>query len=186
MSGLFGIGGSKAKTDRKYELASMGELQNLFGAESKAGQGLLDTGTADVGKSKDYWSALMSGDPTKMSAVLAPQISTLKKQSGQAIGNIQQFGDRSGGNSGAVVAQNSEALSSIQNLFDMLGPMAAEQFTKLAGFEVGSGESLLGMAGNSAATTGEIAQNARLNGDQKAQNDQQGAILSTLGSIFGL
>jgi hypothetical protein len=185
MAELFGIGGSAAKTDRKYQLQSWGELNDMFGAEKKRGLSTLDTGLADTGKAKDYWSALMSGDPTKMSAVLAPQISTIKKQSGQQIAGLNQFSGRSGGTAAAVQQANTEALSSIQNLFDMLGPTAAEEFTKLAGFETETGRGLLEDASASAAEVGQQAGASRP-GDQQMQQQQQQAIIQGIGSLLAL
>ncbi len=185
MAGLFGIGGSAAKTDRKQQLQSWGDLHNLFTGESKTGGQQIKTGIADVGKAKDYWGALMSGDPTTMSKVLAPQISTIQGQSGQAVRGLQQFAGRSGGTSGAVEAINAEAASAVQNLFDLLGPSAAEEFGKLAGFEVGTGEELLGQAAAATGEAGAQASGARP-GDAANQNAQQSAVITSLATLMGL
>lgn len=185
MSGLFGIGGSSAKTDRNFQLKSWGDLNSLFGSESKTGKQELSTGIGDINQAKGYWQSIMSGDPTAMSKALAPQISAIKGQSGQNIRGLQQFAGRSGGTSSAVQAQNVEAQSAIQNLFDLLGPEAAQEFGKLAGFEVGTGEELLGQAGSAASTVGSQASGARP-GDQSMQNDQQGAVITSLATLMGL
>ena len=185
MAGLFGIGGSSAKTDRKFQLKSWGDLQNLFNATSKAGSTELKAGIGDVNKSKDYWSALMSGDPTKMSQVLAPQISTLRAQAGQNIMGLEQFSGRSGGTSSAVQAENVEAGRAIQNLFDMLGPEAAQEFSKLSEFEVGAGESLLSTSGSAASEIGQQAGSARP-GDQQMQQQQQQAVIQAIAALAGL
>ena len=185
MAGLFGIGGSSAKTDRKFQLQSWGDLQNLFNSESKQGQATLSSGLGGVGKAKDYWSALMSGDPTKMSQALAPQISAIKGQSGQAIRGLEQFSGRSGGTSAAVQSQNAQAQSAIQNLFDMLGPEAAQEFGNLSEFETGAGAGLLGQAAGAAGEVGAQAGGARP-GDQQLQQSQQSSVLTGLATLFGL
>lgn len=185
MAGLFGIGGSAAKTDRKYQLTSWDDLQGLFTTGATQGRKQLKTGEAGVQKAQDYWSKLMSGDPAALSQVLAPQIGTIKGQVGQNIAGIQQFQGRSGGSSAAVQAQNVEAQRSIQQLFDLLGPMAAEEFGNLAEFQVGTGENLLGLAGTSAAEMGAQASGARQL-DVPVQQAQQGAVFEGLGSLLGL
>lgn len=185
MAGLFGIGGSSAKTDRKFQLQSWGQLNDLFNTESKTGKSTLDTGLKDINKAKDYWGALMSGDPTKMSQALAPQISAIKGMSGQNIRGLEQFSGRSGGTSAAVQAQNVEAQSAIQNLFDLLGPEAAKEFGSLAGFEVGAGEGLLSGAAGAASEVGAQATNTRP-GDQQLQQSQQSSVLTGLATLFGL
>lgn len=185
MGGLFGIGGSAAKTDRKQQINSWGALQNLAGTETRAGGRELLAGEGGVNKAKDYWSALMSGDPTAMSKVLAPQISAIKGQSGQNIRGLQQFSGRSGGTSGAVQAENVEAMSAIQNLFDMLGPMAAEEFGKLSEFQTEAGSGLLGMAGENEATIGSQATGSRQT-TVPQQQGQQAAVLQALGALAGL
>jgi hypothetical protein len=185
MGGLFGIGGSAAKTDRKQQLQSWGELQGLFGTANKAGKQELSTGIGDVNKAKDYWGAIMSGDPTAMSKALAPQISAIQGQSGQAVRGLQQFSGRSGGTSGAVEATNAEAASAVQNLFDLLGPMAAQEFQQLAQGEVSTGENLLGIAGSSAAEVGAQASGARQI-DVPVQQAQQSAVIQSIGALMGL
>lgn len=181
MSGIFGIGGSSNKTDRKFQLQSWGDLQNLFGEANKRGTSTFDTGTGDVGKARDYWTALMSGDPTKMSQALAPQISAIKGQSGQAIRGLEQFSGRSGGTSAAVQAQNFEAQSAIQNLFDMMGPMSAQELEKLGISEQGMGAGLLSTAGSAASEIGSQAgQDRTAQGNSQMQTGQAIAQMAML------
>lgn len=185
MAGLFGIGGSSAKTDRNFQLQSWGDLSNLFNTQNQAGTSLLNSGTTGLGQASNYWQALMSGDPTKMSQVLAPQISAIKGQTGQNIAGIQQFQGRSGSTAGAVEAENVSAQTAIQNLFDMLGPEAAQQFTQLSEFETGAGSGLLSEAGSTAGTLGSEAGGARTT-DQQMQQQQQAAVMEALVSLAGI
>lgn len=185
MGGLFGIGGSSAKTDRKMQLQSWGDLMNLFGNESRAGGREYAQGTKTLQGASDFWKAIMSGDPSKISSLLAPQISQIRGQAGQNIAGLEQFSGRSGGTSGAVQAENVEAARAVQNLMDLLLPEAVQQETGIGEFQTGAGLDLLGMASANAAEVGSQASSARP-GDQALQQSQQASVLETLGTLVGL
>ena len=70
-------------------------------------------------------------------------------------------------------------------LFDLLGPMAAQEFGQLAGFEVGTGEELLGQAGAAAGEVGAQAGGSRQT-TVPQQQQQQAAVIQAIGSLAGL
>jgi hypothetical protein len=183
MAGLFGVGGSAAKTDRKFQLQSWGDLANIFGQQQQQGAQLSQAGGKNLGTGANYWNAILSGDPTKMSAALAPQISAIKGQTGQNIAGLQQFSGRSGGTNAAVQNETVSAQTAIQNLFDLLGPEAAQQLTQIGEFQTSAGltaeEGAAGTAGELASATGSARP-----GDQAQQQAQQAAVMEGLTSLF--
>lgn len=185
MAGLFGIGGAAAKTDRKYQLDSWQKLQGLFGPAAKAGQAQTAEGAGGLTKSRNYFEALMSGDPSKVSAVLAPQVSTIQQQVGQGVATTGQFAGRSGGTAAQTQQMGFEAQRAVQNLFDLLGPEAAKEVAAIGGTQEGLGIGLQDLAAGTASTVGAQATQARP-GDVAQQQAQQGAILQALGALAGL
>lgn len=185
MAGLFGVGGAAAKTDRKQQLNSWGELTSLFNFGSNQGKEQVKTGASGLKTAGDYFKALQSGDRAKMSSVLAPQISTIQGQTAQQRSTASQFGDRSGGTNASIQASENQATAAIQSMFELLGPDAAKEFASISGAEESAGLGLLGEAGSAASTTGAQATNARP-GDQAMQSEQQTAIIQALGALAGL
>lgn len=185
MGGLFGIGGSSAKTDRKFQLSSWGALQSLVDPLTKEGRAETTEGAKNLSSSGNYFAALMSGDPAKMSKVLAPQISGIKSQVGQQVGTINQFSGRSGGTAAAVQQEGVEAQRAIQNLFDLLGPEAAGELAKIGGMQESLGLNETSIGANAAAEVGSQASGSR-SGDLAQQNAEQSGILDAGLALFGL
>jgi hypothetical protein len=183
MAGLFGIGGSAAKTDRKYQLQSWGELSSLFGPAAKAGQKQTAEGAEGLTKSRNYFEALMSGDPAKMSAVLAPQISTLQQQTGRGVNTLGQFAGRSGGTAAQAQELGIEAQRSIQNLFDLLGPEAAKEVASISGAQESMGMGLTDIAASAAGEVGAQASGSRQQ-TVPQQQQQQAAIMEALAALI--
>lgn len=185
MAGLFGIGGSGAKTDRKFQLQSWGDLQSLVGPAATKGETQTKEGIGGLSKARNYFEAIASGDPAKMNAVLAPQISAIKGQTGQAVNTLNQFSGRSGGTASAAQQLSIEASRSIQNLFDILGPEAMKEVSQISGTQEALGQGLTDIAASAAGEMGAQA-SGDITGARQRQDAQQGAILEGLGSLFGL
>ena len=185
MAGLFGIGGSAAKTDRSQQLQSWGDLNQLFNQQSQFGFGQEQAGAQGLGASSNYFSALMSGDPAKMSAALAPQISTIQGQASQNINTLGQFTGRSGGTASAQVAAETEAGTAVQNLFDLLGPEAATELAAISGTQESLGQAAVGLGESAASTAGAQASNARQT-DVPVQQAQQAAVMEAIASLAGM
>jgi hypothetical protein len=142
-------------------------------------------GAAGLDQAGNYFSAIASGDPAKMSAVLAPQISTIEGQTSQKVNTLGEFTGRSGGTASAQVSAETEAGTAVQNLFDLLGPEAMKEVAAIGGTQAALGESAVGMAESAAATAGSEAGNARP-GDVAQQQAQQAAVMQALASLAGL
>jgi hypothetical protein len=186
MAGLFGVGGSAAKTDRKQQLTSWGDLQQLFNFGSKTGKQQTTEGGSGLSDSLNYFKSLMSGNPTKMSQVLAPQISTIQGQAAQTRSTASAFGNRSGGTNATTQATENAATQSIQQLFELLGPDAAKEVATIGAGEEGLGQGLLNLAGNSEATVGGQASASRTQTDEPLQQSQQAAVMQGITTLLGL
>lgn len=185
MAGLFGIGGSAAKTDRKQQLQSWGELQSLFGPAASLGQSQAQAGAANLGTASNYFNAILSGDPTKMSQALAPQISAIQNQTSQGVNTLNQFGSRSGGTAAAVSQEGIAAQQAVQNLFDLLGPEAAAEVANIGGTQESLGTGQEQLAAGVAGTVGAQAGGARQL-DVPVQQAQQEAVIQSIASLAGL
>ena len=183
MGGLFGIGGSAAKTDRKFQLRSWGDLQNLFTSTSAAGGMQTAKAGAGLDTARNYFEAIASGDPAKMNAVLAPQINTIKQQTAANVNTLGQFSGRSGGTAAQATQMGSDATIAIQNLFDLLGPEAAKEVAGISALQGNLGLGELGIAESAAGTVGGQSTNARQT-DVPVQQAQQAAVMDILAGIF--
>jgi Sec-independent protein translocase protein TatA len=185
MAGLFGIGGSAAKTDRSQQLTSWNDLQSLFNTGSRVGTNQISQGSKGLSDALGYFKKLMSGDRSQMASVLAPQISTISGQATQAKQNASTFGNRSGGTNAAIQASETSATQAVQQLFEMLGPEAAQAVASISGTIEGAGQNLLDLAGNSAAEVGKQSSDSRQT-DVATQQAQQQAIIQGLVSLAGM
>lgn len=112
-------------------------LASLFGGQNKTlNQGINNLGSlanfsTGVGEgatnaANNFYQGILSGDPSKISAVLAPAIKAQSQQIQQQKQNIGQFGNRSGGNTGAATALDSSGRGNITSLIGSLLPQAAQ------------------------------------------------------------
>jgi hypothetical protein len=103
-------------------------------------------GEGDIAASSNFMNEILSGDPTKVSQVLAPQISALKTSTQQDQKTRSMNGDRSGGTAAANAASTDKVHSDIANLVAQLTGSSASSLGSM-------GTSLLGagMAGDQAA-----------------------------------
>ncbi len=124
---MFGIGvGPSGQEETQY-----GNLTSASGFATGQGEG-------DISASDQFMRAILSGDATKTSQALAPQIGAAKKSAQQDIATRTQMGSRSGGNAAANASTGDKVHSDITS---MIG-----QLTGGAASELGSrGSSLLGM-----------------------------------------
>lgn len=93
------------------------------GYASNLGQNLLNQGT-------DFMSSILSGDPTKVSQVLAPQITGIKDRAQQQKNQIAEFGNRSGGMNSAASGIDTDVNRQIT---DLVGTLTGNAATNLEG-----------------------------------------------------
>lgn len=128
-------------------------LQQTGSNTFQSGQGILGSalpGFAQASQTAqpaaDYWSAILSGDPQKVSAAIAPSASAINNQYAAAQRGIQTTSPRGGFSAGLTAALPFERAGQVGNLAAGLQPMAAQQLPQIAGLQ-GSLASSLGQLG---------------------------------------
>ena len=95
------------------EYGATNALTSESGFAGSVGEGLLS-------QSSSLMSALLSGDPGKISQMLAPQISAVSKQANQKTQTNAEFGSRSGGTNASNQNTMDTARSTVNDLVSNL------------------------------------------------------------------
>jgi hypothetical protein len=122
-----------------------------------------NTGQNDTTAASNYYSNILSGNPTQIAESLAPEISANSQQAQQQKQTLGQFGGRSGGNTATANNIDTQSRANITNL------IGGEQ-NKAASAEAGLGTTETGQA------AGDINSQANLS---------QEALMNAMKSIFG-
>jgi len=131
---FFGIGMGPSGAE-KQQYGIMSNLEN-FG---------ISRGEKDITQAQDFWSAILSGDPSQISKVLGPEISAVNKQTQEAKKTASEFGNRGGGTNAAMQTLDDKSVAAVRSMISNLTGSAA-------GALGSGGAGLLGM-GESAGTT---------------------------------
>lgn len=122
--------GPSAQENQNY-----GDLSNATGFATNLGE-------KDLQKSSDFMGSILSGDPTKIATVLAPQIGTATTSANQQNKTLAEFGNRGGGTAATTAATNDKLHASIT---DMIASMTGTAASSLG--SQGSGLLNSGMSG---------------------------------------
>ena len=120
-------------------------------------------GEKNLGESSKFWSGILSGDSSKVSQTLAPQIGQAKTSAQQETKTRSEFGNRSGGTAASNAATIDKTHSDITSLIGNLTGKAADSLSS-------SGSSLLSQGQSAYGQQADLSQ-------KQMQNWQQ--------SIFG-
>ena len=141
VSGIFDLlGGDPAAKEE-------GQLGDLAGFESNLGE-------KNAGEASDYYGDILSGDPSKIAEVLAPEIKAGQEQVQQQAETDANFGNRGGGTNASTQAARSDERGNIINLIGGLQQGAA-------GAEAGIGENMLGQSSTNIGNEANLAINRR-------------------------
>lgn len=89
---------------------------------------LSNTGTKDIATSSNFMNQLLSGNSSQVSTLLAPQIGGIQKRNQQTKEQLGQFGGRSGGTTGAMLASDDDVHAQIN---DMVAKLTGAAVTNL-------------------------------------------------------
>lgn len=103
------------------------------------------TGTSDVAASSNFKKGLLSGDWSKISTLLAPQISAIQRRSQQQKQQLGQFGGRSGGTTAAIYKAGDDVNSEVNDLVSGLTGKAADSLGSEGAGLLSEGETALDM-----------------------------------------
>jgi hypothetical protein len=180
MAGLFGIGGSAAKTDRTQQLGNWGTLSNLTQTNTNIGTSNVGAGTGNVNSGTNYFQSLLSNKPGAVAQAVAPQVSAITGQAQQQRQQASEFGNRSGGTNAGQQAVTSQTSGEIGNLINSLIPGAASNLEQTGLSQEQLGLTSLSQAGTNAGTLGSLIGGAR-ELDVSQANMEGAGIASLLG-----
>jgi hypothetical protein len=104
------------------------ELSALISEFGQIGKYQTGQGQKYTNKAGDFYSDIISGDPTKQMRVMAPAIDAAKKSSSQDIKTATMFGPRSGG----TAAKNASSSDTIHGyIADLIGQLTGSAATNL-------------------------------------------------------
>ena len=128
--GFFGIGQGSSGAERQ-QYAQMSNLEN-FG---------ISRGEKDITQAQDFWSAILSGDPTQISKVLGPEISAVNKQTQEAKKTASEFANRGGGTNAAMQTLDDKSVAAVRSMISNLTGSAAGALGSGGAGLLGLGES---------------------------------------------
>lgn len=150
------------------------QLQGGGGSAAASGAGAFAGGTSALQNPINYYSQLLSGDPTATAAAIAPTTSGIMQQYDTAYKNLTDNTARGGQRSGAIANNQTAEAGAVSNALTQVQPAAAQGLgnlgTSLAGLgvsEQGVGnqglsqvlQGLLGMRGQDVGYTENQQQN---------------------------
>jgi len=142
--GFFGIGQGPSGAEKQQ----YGEMSNL-------GRFGIATGERDITQAEDFWSKILSGDPTQISKVLGPQISAINKQTQQQKKTAEEFGTRGGGTNAFMQTLDDQSLAAVRGMISNLTGAGAGQLGALGQGLLSTGGSATGEAFGEAQTIQE-------------------------------
>jgi len=131
-------------------------LNTLIGQYGQLGGALTGQGQSNVNKASDFYSSILSGDASKQSQALAPEISAAKTRNSETQKSNAEMGTRSGGTAATNAASSDKTHSDITNLIGSLTGKSADALGSLGTSELSQG---LGALGQEQGATAERMQN---------------------------
>lgn len=101
-------------------------------------------GEKNLGESSKFWSGLLSGDSSKVSQTLAPQIGQAKTSAQQETKTRSEFGNRSGGTAASNAMTSDKLHSDITSLIGNLTGKAADSLSSSGSSLLAQGQSAYG------------------------------------------
>jgi hypothetical protein len=183
------MGGGSAKTagDSSTDQPIFNTLTSLGTGGSSVGTGQAQQaqGVSALQPSLNYYSALLSGDPTATAAAIAPTTSGIMSQYDTAYKNLTDNAPQGGQRSGNIANLQGQEAGSVGSVIQNVQPQAAQALgglgLGLAGAgtaEQGTGQSAL--AQSLASLLGMRGQDIGYSENQQQQNNALGSILGAL------
>lgn len=161
-TGSYICGGSSAASDRKTQLKAGSDVSGgidtlkqfasqLFPqgqADTKTGLSDVKGGLSDTEKASKYYSDILSGDPTKVMAAVAPETKAVGAQVDQAVKSTDTTGNRSGGSNAGLQDTKFKAAGAVGDIIAKArgGAAAGVERTGAQKSGVGLGEAGIGLS----------------------------------------
>jgi hypothetical protein len=160
---MFGIGMGPTQNEK-----------NTYGNLTAASGFATNLGESDLTASSDFMKAILSGDSSKISQALAPQISGAKQRAQQQKKTTAEFGSRSGGTAASMAGIDDATHASITDLIGTLTGQSVSGLSSAGSSALGAGMSGYGTAFNEANTM------------QQQSQAQMGDIFNSIAGIAGV
>ena len=132
----------------------MGFWSSLFGGSNSTlssniknfggiGSFATNLGESDINKASNFWSSILSGNQSKISQTLAPEVNSMQQQGQQKKQQLAQFGTRSGGTASAASGIDAQTRGNISNMVASLLGSSASNLGSLGSSTLGQGMSAL-------------------------------------------
>jgi hypothetical protein len=132
----------------------MGFWSSLFGGSNDTlssniknfggiGKWATNQGESNINKASNFYSSILSGNQSKISQTLAPEVNSMQQQGGQKKQQLSQFGTRSGGNASAASGIDASTRGNISNMVASLLGSSASSLGSLGTSTLGQGMSAL-------------------------------------------
>jgi hypothetical protein len=179
------FGGSSAKTNRKFQLNSMADLNNLYNYAIPQGEAAMSAGQADIGAASNYWQNILSGNRTALNAAVAPERNMILSSQDAARKQQSTMGTaRGGGVASQNVQQGTQAQSAIDQATLAARPAAAKGLESTGSAELNAAFNALGLGEGSASSLGSIASGKPATADTAAAEGNQ--LADTLWMAFDM
>ncbi len=132
---------------------------NQFGQIGGFATGL---GEKNLSQASNFYSSLLSGDPSKQAQALAPEISGIQQSAQQARNVGAQFGNRSGGTNAQM---------------QMAGDQSRAQINEMISGLLGTSASGLGSMGSNLLSQGQQAYQSQVEASQQQMQNWSNSIL---------
>ena len=123
---------------------SSSELNSLISQYGQVGSNSVGQGTKYLNQAGDFASGIVSGDSSKVSTLLAPEIGAAKKSAQEQTKTNATFGTRSGGNTAKNAAENDKVHSDITGLIGSLTGSSVSELGSLGSNLLSTGLGALG------------------------------------------
>lgn len=124
-----------------------GQNENLntdIGATGQIAGWATGQGQSDIGNASKFWNSILSGDSSKVSQALSPEIGAAKKSAQEQTKANSIFGTRSGGTAASNAATNDKVHSDITSLIGSLTNSSASNLGSIGSSLLGTGLSAYG------------------------------------------
>jgi len=132
-----------------------GEEKQAYGEMSNLGKFGIGHGEKDISQAENFWSSILSGDPSQISKVLGPQISAVNKQTQEQKKTASEFGNRGGGTNAAMQSLDDRSIAAVRSMISNLTGEAGGALGSLGGGLLSTGAAATGEAFGQAKTMQE-------------------------------
>ncbi len=184
-------GGGPAKTagDSTTDQPILNTIQSLQTGGSSVGTGQAQQaqGVSALQPSLNYYSALLSGDPTATAAAIAPTTSGIMSQYDTAYKNLTDNAPQGGQRSGNIANLQGQEASSVGSVIQNVQPAAAQALGGLGLGLAGAGtaEQNTGQSALAQSLASLLGMRGQDIGYSESQQQQNTALGQILGSLIG-